>query len=423
MDGLSWLLSLNRPRSDRFYGLGRMYRLLDALGNPQFNLKVIHVAGTNGKGSTAAHLEAIYRQQGYKTGLYTSPHLISICERIQVNRVKIQKNDLSYYCIKVYDRICHEFENDFPTFFEIVTAISFLYFVDNKVDVVLIETGLGGRLDATNTVIPLASVITSISYDHEEILGDTLEKIAFEKAGIIKKNRPVIVGNLPSKALDVVYNQANIMESEFISIQSIFKTCIDNYPKSSLLGKHQRLNAGLAKCVVQKLQAELPVDECIIDKALLKVDWPGRWQFLHWNHIPFIFDVAHNQESVSVLVDQLKSVLGKDQKIDIMIGATSEKRAEVLLKALLPYAKRIILTKASYARSLSVDVLEKYIPLDWGGDCLKIDLSDLFLQRISFQKNTDVPFILLTGSVYLVGEVLSFLEAGVSGEFIFQDIY
>src|ERR1044071_9287449 len=185
-------------------GLENTLRLAQLAGNPQDRLRFIHVAGTNGKGSTCAMLESICRQAGLRPGLFTSPHLVTFCERIQVNRGKIPEPEVVRLVAEMKQFITQFPATGHPTFFEVVTVMALKYFADQKSDIVIWETGLGGRLDATNIVTPLASVITNIAYDHQEWLGDTLEKIAFEKAGIIKSGVPVVVGPAASDALKVI---------------------------------------------------------------------------------------------------------------------------------------------------------------------------------------------------------------------------
>src|SRR3954470_4773417 len=190
-------------------GLDNTFRLAAQAGNPQEQLRFIHVAGTNGKGSTCAMLEAIYRASGLRTGLFTSPHLVSFCERIQVNRTLISEEAVVQLVSEIRKLATHFSPGASPTFFEIVTVMALKYFAREKCDVVIWETGLGGRLDATNIVNPLLSIITNVQFDHQQWLGDTLAKIAFEKAGIIKPHIPVVCGPSDPEALEVIRNRAS----------------------------------------------------------------------------------------------------------------------------------------------------------------------------------------------------------------------
>jgi len=234
-------------------GLGRVKKLLELIGNPHKELKYIHIAGSNGKGSTASFIASILMEAGYKVGLYTSPHFVRFNERIRINGIEIDDNYIAGFINSIEQII----EQEKPTFFEITTALAFKYFCDNKPDFVVLETGLGGRLDATNVIDPLASVITSISLEHTNILGETLEKIAFEKAGIIKPGKPVFTGSLPLEALEVIRKRTAKMNSHLFTFnkfaQNIEKSVnifldkkIIHIYRTGLSGNHQFHNAALA---------------------------------------------------------------------------------------------------------------------------------------------------------------------------------
>ena len=230
------------------YGIERMRLLVDALGHPERAFPVIHVAGTNGKGSVCAMLEALYRGNGYKTGLFTSPHLVHLGERVQVNRKSLTNQEIVRYTEQLRPVAAKLGKDDpdlHPTFFEFVTAMAFLRFAAERVDIACIETGLGGRLDASNVVEPELSIITTISFDHTEMLGDTLAAIAGEKAGIIKPGKPVLMGRLPAEAETVVRRvaaergcQLHVLTERFPEASAL--------PCTNLEGDFQRWNAGLA---------------------------------------------------------------------------------------------------------------------------------------------------------------------------------
>src|SRR3954452_5852287 len=241
-------------------GLENTFRLAELAGNPQEQLRFIHVAGTNGKGSTCAMLEAIYRASGLRTGLFTSPHLVSFCERIQVNRTLISEEAVVQLVSEIRKLASHFSPGASPTFFEIVTVMALKYFAREKCDVVIWETGLGGRLDATNIVNPLLSIITNVQFDHQQWLGDTLDKIAFEKAGIIKPSVPVVCGPSEPEALEVIQRTAIERGAplHLVSDESVAKWS-EQTARLSLEGAHQKMNAAVALEAVEVLQQQLIV--------------------------------------------------------------------------------------------------------------------------------------------------------------------
>src|SRR5262245_17302401 len=262
-------------------GLENTFRLAELAGNPQNDLRFIHVAGTNGKGSTCSMLESVYRAAGFKTGLFTSPHLVSFCERIQVNRELIPENEVARLVsglqplLKTFPSGAH------PTFFEVVTIMALKYFSEQKCDLVIWETGLGGRLDATNIVTPLASVITNIFFDHEKWLGHTLAEIAREKAGIIKRGLPVVTATDAAEALAVIEETAARLNAPLTKVgQTCTLSWAGKTPTLPLLGDHQLINAALAVAAVRVLQHKIPVSEAAIRNGLKMVQWPGRLQVL-----------------------------------------------------------------------------------------------------------------------------------------------
>src|SRR5436190_1382142 len=236
-------------------GLERSWRLAEMAGQPQQQLRFIHVAGTNGKGSTCAMLEAVYRTAGLRVGLYTSPHLVSFRERIQINRELIPEGDVIRLTQRIRDWLPQFSQDEHPTFFEIATIMALCYFGEQKCELVIWETGLGGRLDATNIVTPLASVITNVQFDHEKWLGNTVAKIAREKAGIIKPNVPVITAAEDESALAVISEVACANRSELHVVKT--HSALDSSWGVNLQGEHQRLNAALALKTVEVLSATI----------------------------------------------------------------------------------------------------------------------------------------------------------------------
>ncbi len=265
------------------FGIDRMQRLAAALGHPERSYPVIHVAGTNGKGSVSAMIESILRLAGRRTGLYTSPHLVKLGERVQVNRRLLTEAEIVAYARElrpVAEKAAEFAADEHATFFEFMTAMAFLQFQRSQVDVAVVEVGMGGRLDATNIVAPEVSVITSIGLDHCAELGDTVEKIAREKAGIIKPGRPVVIGRVPPGAERVIREVAAAQRAPVHSVRDVFGEDVARYPETNLEGDYQRWNAATAALAVRLLSPMLQADGQAVVRGLLKVDWPGRWQRL-----------------------------------------------------------------------------------------------------------------------------------------------
>jgi len=358
--------------------------LLGKLGNPEKSLKVIHVAGTNGKGSVCAMLSSILIEAGYNVGMYTSPHLIDFRERFFINCKKISKKDL----VKYFDKVKQFVTNQ--TFFEVITAIAFLYFKDRKVDYLVLEVGLGGRLDATNVVRPLVSVITNIGIEHQEYLGDTVEKIAYEKAGIIKEGVCVVTG-AKGTALKVIKEIAKKKHSSVY----VGGNVIGGFPLR-LKGDFQLLNASIALETIKVLGSELKTTEKIIKKGLLKTIWHGRLEFVSDN---VLVDCAHNLDAVKVLRNELRGI--KYDKLCLLIGILEDKDYRNILKELVPMASKVILVKPKVPRAIEPSELAKYVEKDF------VIMKDIkkaldYAKKVSGKKD----LILITGSIFVVGEAL-----------------
>ncbi len=255
-------------------GLQNTFQLAENAGNPQENLRFIHVAGTNGKGSTCAMLEKIYRSAGLKVGLYTSPHLVSFRERIQVNRINILEEEVAKL-LEILKPMIRLPDGNSATFFEVTTILALKYFAAQNCELVIWETGLGGRLDATNIVTPLASVITNIQLDHVQWLGETLEKIAIEKAGIIKEQVPVVTATLIAQKPSRLFGKSPLVKRA--PLMEVSATDAVSLESLSLKGAHQRINAALALATVKVLREHIPVPETVARNALSDVQWPGRF--------------------------------------------------------------------------------------------------------------------------------------------------
>lgn len=387
------------------YGIERMRRFVAALGDPQKKYPVIHLAGTNGKGSVCAMLEAIYRKNGYKTGLFTSPHLIHLGERVQVNRSSLSMDDITRYTGRLRS-VAEELEEkdpgSHPTFFEFMAAMAFLHFAESKVDIALIETGLGGRLDATNIVDPELSILTTISLDHTDLLGETLAEIAVEKAGIIKPKKPVLMGRLPAEAEAVIRKVATERKCPLHSLEERFPSKED-LPETNLFGAFQRINAGLAEQAAELLSKHFPIRST---SALQQVDWPGRWQSLQISGRTVILDATHNPEGAQQLIESLASL---EKKPIIVAGTLGEERGRHLMQAIAPYASEVHLLEPEQPRALPADILRAHLPRDVTFPVHASQIEALFSQnecRLGQPGDT----IVCTGSIYLIGEILQLLQ-------------
>ena len=420
-----WLYSLKNRGSS--YGLERMEHFAKALGNPQNAYPIIHVAGTNGKGSTAAMLEAIFRAHGFKTGLSTSPHLVRQGERIQVNRSILDESQILEYTRELVEEanVIAEMNPEMhPSFFEFMTAMAFRHFQRENVDIAIVEVGLGGRLDASNVVIPEVSVITSIGLDHCEILGDTLEAIAREKAGIIKGGLPTVIGHLPPEAESVIRSICQKRKSSLISVAEEFGNDVSTYPQTNLVGGCQRLNAATALAVARVLESRFNLDEEISVSTLKDVYWPGRWEERDLEHRKIIFDVTHNSDGAQWLEENLSQMTEKGiPKPDVIFGVMGDDRANLLVPLIARFAKSITFVVPQQARSSTFESLESFVPRSFSGSVVRGSVPELFPSRgeCSLDVLGTGP-ILVTGSIYLIGEIWErFMEDGPLGQGILQD--
>lgn len=390
------------------FGLENTFKLAELCGNPQDELNFIHVAGTNGKGSTCAMLESIYRAAGYKTGLYTSPHLVSFTERIQINRKPIPQAEV-VRLVEQMKSVLGKFPSDhLPTFFEVVTVMALVYFCRNECDVVIWETGLGGRLDATNIVYPLASVITNIGLDHQQYLGPTTAHIAAEKAGIIKPNVPVITATDDEDALDVIIGTALHKGSPFCIVT---KEDTNHPPLDSielpLYGEHQKINAALAVATVNTLQKRLPVLESAIIEGLSTVQWAGRFQIINSAQRTFVLDGAHNPHGAKALSRAFKSIY-PDAKPAIILGILGDKDISGICAELVSIPGNIFITPVASERTAKPEkIRDEFLKIKPN---VRITLCNNLKQAIEL--TSLYPLTLIAGSLYLVGEAIELL--GVS---------
>jgi dihydrofolate synthase / folylpolyglutamate synthase len=418
------------------FGLENTFRLAALAGNPQEKLRFIHVAGTNGKGSTCAMLESIYRAAGLRVGLFTSPHLVSFRERIQVNRQLISENDVVRLMAEIQP-LLKEFPADHhPTFFEVATVMALKFFAAQECDLVIWETGLGGRLDATNIVTPLASVITNISFDHTQWLGDTLHKIAFEKAGIIKPGVPVVTATDAPEALAVIKTAEQERKAPLTVVaadgnppqtcEGMAALCRDA-ATVPLLGAHQKLNAVLALATVETLQGQIPVKQEQIREGLLTVNWPGRLQLVGRGAQKILLDGAHNAAGAEALraalvsgapvfdparAGEFSKRAGSAIGAPVLIfGALADKKWLEICNILAPLARKVFTVPVASERTASADELAAAFRSanPAAAPAAASNLAD----ALNACKNE--PFIVITGSLYLVGEALELLGLSPSG--------
>ena len=399
---LRWLTGLRNLGSR--LGVDRMRLLSARIGNPERAHPCFHVAGTNGKGSTSAMIEAIQRAQGRRTGLYTSPHLVAIGERIQVDRRSLSDASVVALAERLrphYEAIRDEDSEDAPTFFELITAAALLEFAERKVDVAVLETGLGGRLDATNVCAPEVCVITSIGLDHQEYLGPTLAAIAAEKAGILKPGVPCVVGDVPSEAEAIIVARAREVGAPLHFVRERFAAGL---PETNLVGEHQRRNAGAALLACE-LATRLPIDIVKARVALRSVEWAGRWQeFRLADGRRLIVDGSHNEEGIRAVAPLLAALNGPT----VIVGALGVDRARPLVAAAAKAAGRLVLVRPDNERACSVDELAALVPADFRGEVRCASVAELFPSpaRCAAEGET----VVVLGSLYLVGEVLARLR-------------
>ena len=389
------------------FGLENTRQLATLAGNPQEQLRFIHVAGTNGKGSTCAMLESIYREAGLRVGLFTSPHLVSFRERIQINRELISEGDIVRLVSEMQPRLATFPIAYHPTFFEVVAVMALRYFADHKCDLVIWETGLGGRLDATNIVTPLASVITNIGLDHQQWLGNTLAEIAAEKAGIIKPRIPVVTATDASEALSVIESTAQQNESPLTLITSQHASRISH---SALIGEHQRLNAALASATAKLLCPAIPVTETEIQTGLANVSWPGRFQIIHRPTGKIIvLDGAHNPDGVRTLALALQSNF-PDTRPTLIVGMLADKNWQLMCERLASLAERVLTVPVVSERSASAADLAAVCR-----ECLPQATEARQSLSEALSRAEDDSLVVVAGSLYLVGEALELLGLSPAG--------
>jgi dihydrofolate synthase/folylpolyglutamate synthase len=356
--------------------------------------RLIHVAGTNGKGSVCAMVDAICRAQGLRSGLFISPHLVTFRERIQTNGRLISEHDAALGLSEIRRLIAYW--NPHPTFFEVATALALWQFAHEKLDVIILETGLGGRLDATNAVPSDVSVITPIDLDHQNWLGDTIRQIASEKAGIIKPRTPVVSSAQRPEAEEVI--QARALECE-----APIEFVTEPYDRSplSLRGNHQKYNAGVAVAAVRA--ANLDVTDAAIARGLMSVQWPARFQ--RWDERTII-DGAHNPAAAAVLASTWRDIFGQ-QRATILLAVLADKDVAGICQALAPIAQEFILPPIRSERAMAPERLAE--TLSSSTPTLRYSITPSLPEAIAVARAGSSP-ILIAGSLHFAGEVLAFLQ-------------
>jgi dihydrofolate synthase/folylpolyglutamate synthase len=397
-EALGWLYSLQRFGIK--LGLENIQRLIAELHVDLGNARVIHVAGTNGKGSVCAMIDSICRAAGDRAGLFTSPHLVTFRERIQVHGDMISEDAAAAGLTNIRNLVRDW--DPHPTFFEVTTALALKYFSETEVGVVILETGLGGRLDATNAVQPDVAVITPIDFDHQKWLGQSLKKIAGEKAGIIKPQTPVISAQQQAEAEKVIRVRADECKSplQFVT---------EPYDKSpiALRGKFQKENAAIAIAALRALKID--IDESVISRGLATVDWPARFQ--QWDERTII-DGAHNPGAAHVLAETWREVFG-DQDATLILAILSDKDLKKICEALAPIADSVVLPKIRSERAVYPQELAKIFghiaPSLQNANPTRISITESIAEALALARARPDP-ILITGSLHFAGEVLAHLQ-------------
>lgn len=391
-------------------GLEKPKQLFNYLGNPQSELKCFHIAGSNAKGSVASFISSILIEDGYKVGLYTSPHFVKFNERIRINGVMMD----DAYVMKFMNELDKYIDENEPTFFELTTAMAFKYFKENKVDYAVIETGLGGRLDATNVINPVASVITTISLEHTNILGDSIEEIAFEKGEIIKSRSKAFIGILPEKAKEVIKKKSLSVNADFFSLEDnlriendhvILHTGESDYHlyETPLFGNYQLKNAALAiftiiNCMkLNSTQAFFSGIKNVIKNSGIQ----GRYEI--YNESPkVILDSSHNEEGITNFLNEFKLEKDNYKSCKVIFGVMKDKNIKEMLKQFDNNFDKIFVTSFNYERAASVEQIKKIA----GELNINIEVINSPAQYIQeFMLNKSEECLVVLGSIYLLGEI------------------
>ena len=409
------------------FNLGRMRALMAELRNPQDQYPIVHIAGTKGKGSVSALIASGLAAAGYSVGLYTSPHLLDYCERIQINGQPVSHAGLVELAEKIKPAVA-----GIPklTTFEITTALAFMYFAAQHVDAAVIEVGLGGRLDATNVVAPNVSVITSLSYDHMAVLGNTLTQIAGEKAGIIKPGVPVVSAPQKEEALDVLVRVAAARKAPFtlvghdvtfeglnhsldgqsLSVETVSNTYTFTIP---LLGSHQVQNAAVAAAALWTLRSQrIAISDEAIERGLASVRWPARFEVVR-REPPVIFDCAHNQDSFARLRQALDDYFPSRQ-VYLIFGASEDKNIPGMFTEIQPKVRQMLVTKSFHPRALEPGKIQDLAVQAGIPSVIMPSVKQAFARALEMSEK-DGSIVLSAGSMFVTAEVMAAWKNRVSG--------
>ncbi|PKM95533.1 MAG: bifunctional folylpolyglutamate synthase/dihydrofolate synthase [Firmicutes bacterium HGW-Firmicutes-1] len=423
---IEYILSI--PLFSKKSGHKNIVELLFRLGNPHLQLKYIHVAGTNGKGSVCTMLSYAYVEANLKVGLFTSPHLVKINERIKMNNDDISDVDFmnTFHRVKKVIDEMEEAGFHHPSYFETLFVIAILYFLDKQVELVVLETGLGGRLDATNIIEhPLVTVITQIGLDHIEVLGDTIEKIAIEKGGIIKEGCPTVISSQEDNVLSVIRQICNEKNSKLYEIMPLkhriikrtdksIDFCINNkyyyYDKISLntCATYQIINVATALNTVEVLRDQYPISVEAIERAFQKFYWPGRMELINdW----IVVDGAHNESGVKSFVENIQECFS-DRKITILFTAMKDKAYDLMVQELsrCTNIENIVLTKVKDDRCLEFDLMKSSFQ-KYGFHNIEIEID--IEKAIKKNYKREDRLLCCVGSLYLVGEIKKIVAGGL----------
>lgn len=403
-DPLDWLLGLELLGMK--FGLDNMHRLTAELHHPERHFKSVHVAGTNGKGSVTAMVESALRVAGYRSARYTSPHLQRIEERFVIGGRETETRTLRESVATVREAVerLQQQHTDFsPTFFECATAAAFELFRRERVEIAVIETGLGGRLDATNVIDPIVTAITSVDFDHEALLGGTLQSIAAEKAGTIKRGVPVVIGPLAPEAQHVIEETASRRQAPLVRALPAAAQWRDLRP--ALPGAHQRENAAIAIAVLETVrQAGINVPEDAIRSGIETVSWPGRLERIEQTGTTVLLDAAHNPAGTRALARYLAEIEWTDAVL--VFGAMRDKNTAAMLGHLLPVIGAIVCTTAPGTRAETADRLAQ-IARELGGQAVYEEPQPIRALEVARGLS---PRVVVAGSIFLIGPLRGILR-------------
>jgi dihydrofolate synthase/folylpolyglutamate synthase len=394
------------PHTEVKPGLERIQALLERVGNPHERLQAVHIGGTNGKGSVAVMIASVLQRAGYRVGLYTSPHLISYCERIQINGAPIAEDEFAHIAdelMPIADAMA-----DKPTQFEFMTALAFLYFLRQKIDIAVIEVGLGGRFDATNVITPMVSVLTNVELDHTDLLGETLEQIAWEKAGIAKRGVPLVTGERKPNALEVIARECAAVGAPLIPARQRarrtdftweyqeFEVWGEGKVRMKLLGGYQRENLNVALEALEVLRQSLKIPHEALVRGLEQASWPGRFEVVQRE--PYIIlDGAHNPHAARALREDVRRYRERYalHKSALLFGVLRDKAYQTMAEILFPDFDEIVLVKPDSPRALEPSALLSWAPA--------AKICDTISEGLDVARASGAELICVTGSLYVIG--------------------